>query len=73
MDTQETTIGHPIVTRKEKKRSKKAVEEPTPEADSKFDKFLHEHKKTWMWFNFIAIVISIGCAVGTFLVLDYNT
>ena len=38
--------------------------------ETKYEIFVREHKKTWMWFNFIAILISLGSAIGTFLVLN---
>ena len=77
MDTAEgIPIANSASSKKEKKKGKKTSEARPTEADSKdskFDTFIIQHKKTWIWFNFIAIVISIGCAVGTFLVLDYST
>ncbi len=43
------------------------VEEPKKE--SLFEKFVNENRRFWLCFNFWAIVISIGMAVGTFFVV----
>ena len=39
---------------------------------TKYDKFLSENKKPWMWFNLMSTLGSIGLALGTFFIV-YNS
>ncbi|CDW83703.1 UNKNOWN [Stylonychia lemnae] len=57
----------------EKKKASQHIDEEDPQAKTKqtaYERFLHENKKPWLFFNLFTTLGSIGLAVGTFLVLN---
>ena len=54
----------------EGKKKKKAPKEDEKNA---YDLFLENNRKEWLWFNFIGIILSILCAIGTALVVSYES
>ena len=66
--------GKPVKEKKSKKsvketETKRKQSDHSETGEDKFNQFKAQHKKTWLWFNLIAIFLSIGCAIGTFFVL----
>ena len=65
--TSEKTTEKPEKSTKVAKTSKR--EKVVENKENRYQKFLEENKKTWLWFNLLCTLGSIGLAVGTYFIV----